>query len=116
MLYQPRIDLQVLPFSIIPPPDIVVVFEKVYLPHFLPDALWIVSKKLVPSSEMQRYSSLHFRWRLIVRIVDDSPFHTAKNSFDDIQELRIRWERDKGNVRAAAAGTVPCVNSVGPLN
>jgi len=93
-----------------------VVIEEINLPHFLPDAFWIVSKKIIPFSKMHGYRSLHFRRRLIIRIMDDSPLHAAKHSFDDIQELRIRREWDKRNVRASAAGAVPSIKNVGSLN
>src|SRR6266545_1112503 len=116
MLYRPKTRSHASPFPIVPRPYVVLVFEEVYLPYSLAGAFGVVFKEFVPFTKMHGYRSLHFFLRLIVRIVDHSPFHTTENCLDDIQELRARRERDELDNRASAACVVPSVEVVGPLH
>src|SRR5262245_12191247 len=116
MLYRPKTGSHASPFPIVPRPYVVLVFEEVYLPYSLTGAFGVVFKELVPFTKMHGYRSLHFFFRLIVRIVDHSFFHSTENCLDDIQELSARGERDEPDNRARAVCVVPSVEVVGPLH
>jgi len=60
--------------------------------------------------------SFHLLLRLIVRVVDYSPLHAAKDCLDNIQKLRARWKRDEFDDWSSAPCPIPCIEGVSPLH
>jgi hypothetical protein len=67
--------------------------EEVYVPNNLACPPWIILKMLVPVIKMPRDREFHIVGTAIVGIVNNCPGHGAKNSLNDVQELRGRRQR-----------------------
>ncbi len=72
-------------------------------PDFLARSFRVLRKLFIPFGEIFVDGILRHFQRRKIAVVNDCPSHTTEYRFDDIQELRARWQRNELHLRTSIA-------------